>query len=206
MKAWFDLYRQHTALRRMNDREAANEVRRVFSHHSEGHYALFKRNASARLQEARVPGTASVTYTLTRDRAGEALTLDALPEPTRRALVLKRAQLTVLLRFDRRREHLQELAVMLTGTRHDDTPLEIAVHLPHDIEDDKHPTGDRDGLGACGHAALHCHVGPTLDTEPKVRVPLPPLRPAQIVEWVLSQVVPTREVEPAPWLEHQRKS
>ncbi|MBA3549394.1 MAG: hypothetical protein H0T76_23210 [Nannocystis sp.] len=204
MKAWFDLYQQHTTLRHMNDREAANEVRQVFVRHSEEHYALFKRNASARLLEARDPRT-SVTYTLTRDRAGEALTLDTLPEPTRRAVALKHARLTVLLRFDRKRDHLQELAVMLTGIRHDDTPLEFAVHLPHDLEEGKHPNGDRDGLGACGHAALHCHVAPTLDTEPKVRVPLPPLRPAQIVEWVLSQVVPTGEFEPAPWLERPRK-
>ena len=62
---------------------------------------------------------------------------------------------------------------------------------------DGRPGGDRQGSGACGHAAFHCHVGPTLDAEPKVRVPLPPLHPADALDWVLSQVVPG--YEPAPW-------
>lgn len=71
----------------------------------------------------------------------------------------------------------------------------MAIHLPKDRESD----GDRQGSGACGHAALHCHVGPTLDADPKVRVPLPPLPPADALDWILSQVVPGWE--PTPWPE-----
>lgn len=56
---------------------------------------------------------------------------------------------------------------------------------------------DRKGGGACGHAAFHCHVGPTLDHEPKVRVPLPAIGPAAALDWLLSIVIPAWE--PAPW-------
>ncbi|MBZ5714124.1 hypothetical protein [Nannocystis pusilla] len=197
MKAWAELYRQHQALRAMSDREAANDVRKVLRKLSEKPYAVLRRDAQARLVEARVPHSASVQYTLGRERAGEELELDTLPDVLRDVVALRCARLAVLLRFDRRAERLQELNIMLRGLRHDGSPWAVAVHLPHDS--DARPQGDRDGLGACGHAALHCHVGPTLDIAPKVRVPFPPLAPAQIVEWAVSQVVPTAEFEPAPW-------
>jgi hypothetical protein len=38
-----------------------------------------------------------------------------------------------------------------------------------------------------------------MNDEPKVRVPLPKLSAGQILEWVLSQVVPTLDFEAAPW-------
>ncbi|HEX4422555.1 MAG TPA: hypothetical protein VH165_31790 [Kofleriaceae bacterium] len=56
---------------------------------------------------------------------------------------------------------------------------------------------ERKGGGACGHAAFHCHVGLTLEHEPKVRVPLPAVAPADALDWLLSTVVPNWE--PAPW-------
>lgn len=199
MRPWVELYRQHQALRAMNDREAANEVRQVLRKLSEKPYAVLRRDAQARLVEGRVPQSPSVQYTLGRERAGEELQLAALPPPLHDAVALRSARLAVLLRFDRRAERLQELNIMLSGQRHDDSPWAVAVHLPHDRQTTERPQGDRDGLGACGHAALHCHVGPTLDVSPKVRVPFPSLGPAQIVEWVVSQAVPTAEFEPAPW-------
>lgn len=199
MKAWVELYRQHRMLRAMHDRQAANELRAVLRHLSEGTYAALRHGAQHRLVEKYDRATGSVTYTLGHGRAGEELALAALPPPLHPAVALRRACLTILLRFDRRAERLRELAVMLTGARHDGSSWALAVHLPHDGETDDRPSGDREGLGACGHAALHCHVGPTLDAEPKVRVPFPPLRPAQVLEWVVSQVIPTEEFEPAPW-------
>lgn len=199
MKPWVELYRQHGALRSMKDEEAANEVRVVLRRLSEKPHPILRHGAPSRFNKATIPHSASVTYTLGRDRAGEPLTLRALPEIVRAEVALKHATLTVLLRFDRREHHLQELAVMLSGARHDDSPWALAVHLPHDARTPAHPRGDRDGLGACGHAALHCHIGPTLDMKPKVRVPFPALRPAQILEWAVAQVVPAPTFEPAPW-------
>ncbi|WAS97934.1 hypothetical protein [Nannocystis punicea] len=192
MNPWLDLYRQHGALRAMNDREAANEVRRVLRKLSEKPYAVLRGDAPARLVEGRVPRSDTVQYTLGREREGEALELEDLPFPLQEAVALRSARLAVLLRFNRRAERLQEMNIMLSGVRRDASPWAVAVHLPPDGQ-------DRDGLGACGHAALHCHIGPTLDAKPKVRVPFPPLRPAQVVEWAVSQVVPTAEFEPAPW-------
>ena len=65
-------------------------------------------------------------------------------------------------------------------------PDPIAMHLEDDSEDD-----------ACSHAALHAHVGPTLDATPKVRVPLPQVGPLAAFDWLLSMGVPGWE--PAPW-------
>jgi hypothetical protein len=66
------------------------------------------------------------------------------------------------------------------------------------LENDQDPIEqDRKGGGACGHAAFHCHVGLTLEHEPKVRVPLPAVAPADALDWLLSTVVPNWE--PAPW-------
>jgi hypothetical protein len=38
---------------------------------------------------------------------------------------------------------------------------------------------------------------------PKVRVPLPALGPVEALEWVLSQLVPEPQFEPALWAEVQ---
>ncbi|MCL2824561.1 MAG: hypothetical protein FWD57_11265, partial [Polyangiaceae bacterium] len=59
-------------------------------------------------------------------------------------------------------------------------------------------TGDRQGSGACGHAAFHCHIGPDLDAKPKLRIPLPAIGPADALDWVLSQLCGDG-FEPAPW-------
>gem|GEM_PF-2056878 len=199
MKSWVDLYGEHQWLRGMHDREVANELRAVLRRLSEKPYAALRRDAQSRLVEARAPRSTTVQHTLGRERSGEALLLSELPEPVRDRVALREALLSVLLRFDRSVQRLQELNIMLSGLRLDGTPWALAVHLPHEDRTLGRPQGDREGLGACGHAALHCHVGPTLDVKPKIRVPLPPLRPAQIVEWMISQAIPTPEFEPAPW-------
>jgi hypothetical protein len=88
---------------------------------------------------------------------------------------------------------------MVEGVRADNSTLAIAAHLPDDRKTQDNPTGDCQGLGACGHAALHCHVGPSMTTDPKVRVPMPPLGPAEILDWMIAQILPIQDFERAPW-------
>ncbi|MEO8900010.1 MAG: hypothetical protein ABI488_00440 [Polyangiaceae bacterium] len=121
---------------------------------------------------------------------------------------LAAAQLTVLA-LEGKNGYLHQFTVMIEGKRDDGSPLALAVHWEDDRVNESSPNGDQKGLGACGHAALHCHVGPDLDTAPKIRVPLPILGPADALTWVLSQVVLTKNssadakkrFEPAPWLQ-----
>jgi len=47
--------------------------------------------------------------------------------------------------------------------------------------------------------ALVDAMGPNLDAEPVIRVPLPAIGPSEALEWVISQLVPTPAFEPAPW-------
>jgi hypothetical protein len=89
---------------------------------------------------------------------------------------------------------VHQFTAMIEGTTPAGLPWAAAVHLEDDREAAEQ---DRKGGGACGHAAFHCHVGPTLDHEPKVRVPLPAVGPADALDWLLSIVVPAWE--PAPW-------
>lgn len=105
------------------------------------------------------------------------------------------ARLTLMAKVDQRRTHLHQFTAMVEGTTIDDgLPWAAAVHLESDLEAAER---DRKGSGACGHAAFHCHIGPTLDHEPKVRVPLPALGPVAALDWLLAMVIP--EWEPAPW-------
>ena len=46
-------------------------------------------------------------------------------------------------------------------------------------------------------ALNHCHVGPDHTANPEIRVPMPPMKPWEALDRVLSQVVP--DWEPAPW-------
>ncbi len=108
---------------------------------------------------------------------------------------LKDVKLTLLGLVDTRANRLRQFTAMLEGARAaDNTPWVVAVHL-----EDAGPggEGDQKGTGACGHAAWHCHVGPDLSAKPKARVPLPALKPADALRWVLTAVMPS--MEPAPW-------
>lgn len=193
MRTWVDLYGAHQGLRATGE-EAVIQIRRVLRSLGE-QCSVFRSNVQARLQPQKNPETGLQTY-----QFGEDVVLKHLPEKQRKEVHLQKAHLSVLLLLDQTKKHLHQLTVMVEGKRMDDgSDWTIAVHLPDDRETEKNPTGDRQGHGACGHAALHCHVGPTLDTQPKVRVPLPPLAPGEVVEWVMSQIVPTLAFEPAPW-------
>jgi hypothetical protein len=160
--------------------------------------SVFQKDVQARLQPRKNPETGLQSYKL-GDESGEAVFLQRLPDAEQQKVHLQEARLSVLLLLDATKKHLHQLTVMIEGRRRDGSDWTIAVHLPDDRETEKTRSGDRQGHGACGHAALHCHVGPTLDTQPKVRVPLPPLAAGEVVQWVMSQIVPTLAFEPAPW-------
>jgi hypothetical protein len=115
---------------------------------------------------------------------------------------LASAKLSLMALTDRG-GHLHMFTVMVEGEREDGSKWTLAVHLPDDQETARNPNGDRQGRGAGGHAALHCHVGPDLETAPEVRVPLPAINAAEALDWVLSQIIPTDGFEPAPWAQVQ---
>ncbi len=107
---------------------------------------------------------------------------------------LEDARLTVVALISRKAEHIHQFTAMIEGKTLRQLPWVAAVHLEDDCEQPDH---DRKGGGACAHAAFHCHVGPTMDHEPKVRVPFPAVGPVGALDWLLSVVIP--EWEPAPW-------
>jgi hypothetical protein len=185
MKMWGELYDEHSAIRSVSTDLATSVRRRLLALADLGHCA---RTIQGRFTR-RDRGALRELYIQPLDGRDEREPLRALPS-------LEGARLTVLALVSRRADHVHQFSAMIEGT----TPLGLswagAVHL----EDDRDPVEqDRRGSGACGHAAFHCHVGPTLDAEPKVRVPLPPIGPADAFDWLLAIVVPGWE--PAPWAE-----
>lgn len=197
MNEWTALYQSHRDLRRKG-RQVVTELRRTLRALGEGEPSVFDSHVHQRLQPATNPDTHIKTYRL-RSTDGEYVATWNVVDADRANIHLAEAQLTVLLSLDALSGHLHQLTLMVEGTRRDGTPWTLAVHLPDDRETDTNPDGDRQGHGACSHAALHCHVGPTLDHQPKVRVPLPPMSPARLLEWLMSQVIPTLRYEAAPW-------
>jgi hypothetical protein len=182
MTVWRVLYEQHRDVRSVTDLASVLRRRLV---------ALAERGHCAATIQGRFTR---------RDRGGlRELFIQPLdPSDEREPLIdlpsLRVARLTVLALISRRADHVHQFTAMIEGETESRQPWAAAVHL----EDDREPVErDRKGTGACGHAAFHCHVGPTLDHEPKVRVPLPPIGPADALDWLLSIVVP--EWEPAPW-------
>lgn len=164
MTIWGSLYEQHCSMR-----TASAELITAIRHRL---LALAERGHCARTIQGRFTR---------RDRGGlrEWFIQQVDPRDEREPLVglpsLQDARLTVLALLSRRADHVHQFTVMLEGTMLAGLPWAAAIHL----EDDREPdTQDRKGSGACGHAAFHCHVGPTLDHEPKVRVPFPAVGPA----------------------------
>ena len=121
--------------------------------------------------------------------------------PLVRIPYMSEASLDIKAMIDRNEKRLLAFSLVVTGKREDNTTFTLAVHLEDDTVTEKNRLGDRKGQGACGHAAFHCHVGPDLDTEPKVRVPMPAISTIDALDWVLSQAIPVEEFEPAPWSE-----
>ena len=111
---------------------------------------------------------------------GEPIPLDGLP-------ALQNARLSLAATLDLRRRYLRAFTVRLEGEALGDRPLLISVEM------DEKPMGN----GASGHPLIHCHVGPDHAAAPEIRVPMPPVKPWDALDWVLAQVVP--DWEPAPW-------
>lgn len=187
MNNWTSLYREHQGLRRPA-RTWTTDVRNLLRGlASAGHC---DRSVSQRFSDKR--SGASVEWSIRRrETAG-------VGEPLVEIGGLRSTTLSVLATAGRDGS-LHQFDIRAEGERHDGTRWVIAVHL----SDDRGAGGDRHALGACGHAALHCHVGPDLNAVPKIRVPLPALGPVEALEWVLSQLIAISEFEPAPWAEVQ---
>jgi hypothetical protein len=187
VRAWIELYRSHREGRTCVAKTWARDIRRLLTQladagHCDGSIrGRFTVDHDGKVEE----------WAIRRDgkEAGEPLT--GLPD-------LETAEISVMGTSDTR-GHLHAFTIAVEGRRRDGSGWSLAVDLPDDRETAKRRDGDRQGLGACGHAAFHCHVGPDRKTAPEVRVPLPSLAPGEVLEWVLSQIIPTRAFEPAPW-------
>ncbi|MDO9020114.1 MAG: hypothetical protein Q8S73_25910 [Deltaproteobacteria bacterium] len=172
---WEALYRQHLDLRTSGQDDFAVQVRGRLTRLAElGHCdgsirGRFTHNKNHNAREWYIKGPL-------RDGT----------EPLSDLPGLSGAELTVLAM--QRGSLMSQFTVMLRGVADEDRDWTIAVHL------DPEPRGE----GACGHALLHCHVGPTLDARPRVRVPFPAIGLPDALDWVLSQVIPGWE--PSPWL------
>lgn len=93
------------------------------------------------------------------------------------------AQLTVAVVYER--DRLIQYTVTASGrTMSGDAPWYVRVELDE----------LQLGRGPCSHAILHCHVDPDGD-DAQPRVPLPPLVPTDIVEWMLATVY--EDLEPS---------
>jgi len=194
MREWVELYKQHSSLR-AGGRDAVHEIRQVLKRYGESRDSIFEPDIAQRLQQR---NNRSVQEYCFADE-GEALATWNHPDwdsHGHRRIHLADTRLHIYVVVNKQ-DHIQAVNLWITSKKRESAePLAIAVHLPDD-HDTSATDADRQGAGACGHAALHCHIGPTLDAPPKIRVPLPALRPARALEWMLSQVVPAYEA--APW-------
>jgi len=115
--------------------------------------------------------------------------------PLRALPKLSEARLTLKALVDRKKKHIHAFTAMIQGISPTKESWIVAIHLDDDLGDQ-----GRRGRGACSHAAFHCHIGPTLDRHPKVRVPLPGIGASEALDWMLTLVLD--DWEPAPWEEH----
>lgn len=186
MKTWVELYKSHRRIR-VAEQSWTSQVRKKLIALAEAGHC----DKSIRGRFSNQDSGDLVEWSIRREGKHAAEPLTGLAD-------LETAELSVL-GLASKRGHLHSFTVSVEGKRSDGSRWALAVHLPDDRQTPEKPDGDRQGLGACSHATLHCHVGPDLDTGPKVRVPLPALSPGEVLDWVLSQLVPTPTFEPAPW-------
>lgn len=188
MKQWIDLYGTQRNARSLGSNTWSSELRKRLVKLSKAGYC-----------------DSSVEGRFTYKQVGNLLDWSirdggaAAPVLLRQISGLASAELSLMALADRRNNHLHQFTAMVEGKRADGSAWALAVHFEDDRITEKNPDADRKGTGACGHAAFHCHVGPGLDVQPKVRVPLPAIGPVEALEWVLSQLVPMSTFEPAPW-------
>lgn len=185
MNDWLKLHGEHRALRATGG-SSLNDIRRVLQ-------LLAKRKhvdstLTARFTNKRNNETGRREWYIAPPRGATEEEKAEWSEPLRNLEpTVAEARLTILALTDESDVKLGKLTVMLSGMGATGAPFVVAAHL-----DDCHM-----GLGACGHALFHCHVGPSLSVTPEVRVPLPALHPAAALDWVLSVVLP--HWEPVPW-------
>lgn len=187
MKPWIDLYEAQRKARSLSSNSWSNELRKLLVTFSDAGFC--DRSVAGRFtykQEGKL-----LEWSI---RDGGSTT----PVELRNIADLASAELSLMALADRK-NHLHQFTAMVEGKRADGSAWSLAVHFEDDRETKERPEGDRKGTGACGHAAFHCHVGPGLNVGPKVRVPLPAFGPVEALQWVLSQLVPTPQFEPAPW-------
>ena len=181
MKVWQQLYERHTNMRETDGRTFGNEVRKRLTRLASDNYC--NRSVSPQFRHKNLGVLQDWSFT---KGPIDLLNLDNLSDVT----------LTILASIERRSYHFQRFTAVLEGKNGSVSPWIAAVHL------DNNGAGqgtDKGGSGACGHPVFHCHVGPDLDTHPKLRVPLPAIGPIGTLDWLLTQVIP--EWEPAPWSE-----
>ncbi len=183
MKVWTDLYRAQGAARKAGQGTWDRQIRQRLTKLAQAGFCdLSVQSRFSYRLNPKAPDLSNWSI------SPAAETLHRIPD-------LAEARLEVQALTDRKGQHLHMFTVAVEGKRTDGSPWTLAVHLHEDLGRD----GDRAGRGACGHAALHCHVGPDLDTAPAIRIPMPAIDAVDAFDWVLSQIIPTEEVEPAPW-------
>ena len=180
MKEWHALYERHRAMRVAPGNLQSSVRKRLIDLADRGHCAETIRGRFS----SRHCGALQELYI---DAARNREPLWELPH-------LTVAHLTVLALISRRTEHLHQFTAMIEAETDTQSRWVAAVHLEADHQPPDH---DRKGSGACGHAAFHCHVGTSMDHEPKVRVPFPDVGLVGALDWLLSIVIPAWE--PAPW-------
>lgn len=183
MNDWFELHQAHRKLRAEGG-SSLTDIRRVLRRLTEREHAESSLNNRFTQQKNRETGLREWFIAAPRN----ATKTEEWSEPLHKlAPDIAEARLTILALTDTSNTRLGKLSVMLEGKSITSGPFVVAAHL-----DDRHM-----GSGACGHSLFHCHVGPSFETPPAVRVPLPALRPAATLEWALSVVLP--DWEPVPW-------
>ncbi len=186
MNPWSELYIQHRSARLAAGQDTAGQIRARL-------IELADRGVCCSTIRGRFTYERRRTKGLRRWHISGA---DEHGEPLNNLADMTETWLSVLMLESTRDNHIHQLTIAISGRTRSNDPICIAVHLSDDRET-SNPDSDRQGTGACGHAAMHCHVGPTLAASPQVRVPMPPIDPRAALDWVLSQVVP--DWEPASW-------
>jgi hypothetical protein len=174
MMPWLDLYQQHTKMRKV-DSSLSSEIRKRLTRLAEkGHC-----DKTIQGRFTHKSNNARHEWFIAPKDGGSKGT-----EPLANLPNLEAAKLTVLALVEN--EQLHCLSIIITGQTKQGQTWTAAIHLDDDTGKDR----GRRGNGACSHATFHCHIDPTLETPPAVRVPLPPIGPVAALDWVLSLVVP----------------
>jgi hypothetical protein len=181
-KTWADLYRAHEDLRKLGKvnlrRELGDRIKALVAGGYcdpayQGKLTDKPRNQQNHRLEVRVAGDSSP--------AGDPISLrgpESLLDPA----------LYIYAVADTRARRLLQYTIRLEARwRSDDVPFTVSIELSESPE----------GSGACGHPLLHCHAGIDHQRTPQFRLPLPPLKPWEALDWLLVQL--DKDFEKHPW-------